>query len=183
MTTPITTPPRNRGGVVMLVLTAILAIVLLGDALIRAGIGQTLLLAPWVLLVVWAVHVVGVASSIRLRDDGVFVQNLLRRTLVPWARVTQVAMRWQIEITMDDGRVLTCFGGPARSRPQRLGPGRTREDANGTADDLVAAMRKAKGAAGAASDAPVRRSWDVRALIALFVLVVWAVVAIVIAYA
>jgi len=182
VTSPVTTPPRSRGGVVMLVICAVLAVVLLGDAVVRAGLGSALLLAPWVLLALWAVYVVGVASSIRLQTGGVLVQNLLRRTFAPWPRVQKIAMRWQIEITLDDGRVLTCFGGPARSRPQRLGPGRTREDANGPADDLVAAMRKAK-AAGEASDAPVRRSWDVPALIALLVLVAWAVTAILIAYA
>lgn len=182
MTNPVTTPPRSRGGVVMLVICAVLAVVLLGDAVIRAGLGSAMLLAPWVLLVLWAVYVAGVASSIRPQPDGVLVQNLLRRTFAPWSRVTAITMRWQIEITLDDGRVLTCFGGPARSRPQRLGPGRVREDANGPADDLVATMRKAKAAARGASDAPVRRGWDVPALTALAVLLAWAVAAILIAY-
>lgn len=180
---------RSRGAVALFVLCAVLAIVLLGDAVIRAGLGQALLLAPWLLLVLWAVYAIGVASHIEVRPDGVLVQNALRRTFAPWARVERIVMRWQVEITLDDGTTVTCFGGPARMRPQRLGPGRTLEDAGGQADDTVAALRRAKadaasaGAALAGADAPVRRGWDVPAVVALLVIVVWTAAAVMIAYA
>ncbi|MDT0156677.1 PH domain-containing protein [Microbacterium sp. ARD32] len=175
------TPFRNRGGVAMLVICAVLVAALLIDAAVRAGIGRALLLAPWPLLVLWVVHVVGVASRVRPSPDGLFVQNLLRTTRAPWARVEQIRMRWQIEATLDDGTVLTCFGGPARRRPQRLGPGRRLEDANGGADDAVAALRRAKSeadAGAAASADPIRRGWDLPALAVLAVLIIWAVVAV-----
>jgi hypothetical protein len=164
----------------MLVICAVLAAALLIDAAVRAGIGTALLMAPWLLLVLWGVHVVGVASRVRPQPDAVFVQNLLRRTWAPWARVEQIRMRWQIELSLDDGTVLACFGGPARRRPQRLGPGRRLEDAAGDADDAVAALRKAKAEAGAGPDGPIRRGWDVPAIVALGVLIAWAVVAVLI---
>lgn len=170
---------RNRGGVALLVICSILSAVLLIDAAVRADAVTAVLLAPWPLLVLWSVYVLGVASRVRATADGVFVQNVLRTTFAPWARVAQIRMRWQIEITLDDGSLITCFGGPATRRPQRLGPGRTKEDANGRADDAVAALRKAKAnAAPVAPVPPVRRGWDVPAIVALLVIVAWAVLAV-----
>jgi len=165
--------------VVLMGVCVIIAVLLLGDAAVRAGVATALLLAPWVLLVLWGVYVVAVASTVRVRPDGVFVQNLLRTTFAPWGRVQRIDMRWQIEITLDDGAVLTCFGGPAVRRPQRLGPGRTKEDGNAAADDIVASLRKAKATAVEQSPtAPVRRGWDARALVILVVIVAWAVAAV-----
>ncbi|MFD5215664.1 PH domain-containing protein [Microbacterium sp. NPDC058345] len=185
-----TTASPNRGGVALLVVCAVLAVVMLVDAVARAGIGRVLLLAPWLLLVLWAVYVFGVATRIRMRPDGVLVQNLLRRTFVPWHHVVRIDMRWQVEFRLDDGSVLTSLGGPVRRRPQRLGPGRTREDAGGAADDIVAAIRRAKAEAGASgragatesADAPVRRSWDLAAILALLALAGWAAAAVIVAY-
>jgi hypothetical protein len=165
--------------VALLVICSALSLVLLVDAAVRADVGTALLLAPWPLLVLWGVYVVGVASRVRAQRDGVFVQNLLRTTFAPWARVRRIDMRWQIEIALDDGSRLTCFGGPGRRRPQRLGPGRTKEDANGDADDAVAALRRAKANAERVSPVPsIRRGWDVPAIIALLVIVAWAVIAV-----
>lgn len=181
---PPATPPgaaslRNRGGVALLVICSILSAALLIDAAVRADAITAALLAPWPLLVLWAVYVLGVVSRVRATPDGVLVQNLLRTTFAPWARVAQIRMRWQIEITLDDGSLVTCFGGPATRRPQRLGPGRTKEDANGRADDALAALRKAKASAAAVAPAsPVLRGWDVPAIVALLVIVAWAVVAV-----
>ncbi|WCD92600.1 PH domain-containing protein [Microbacterium sp. nov. GSS16] len=170
---------RSRGGVALLVICSIVSAVLLIDAAVRADAVTAALLAPWPLLVLWAVYVLGVASRVRATRDGVLVQNLLRTVFVPWARVQQIRMRWQIEITLDDGSLVTCFGGPARRRPQRLGPGRTKEDANGRADDAVAALRKAKASAVNVTPVPpVRRGWDFPAIIALLVLIAWAVTAV-----
>ncbi|MFS2280164.1 PH domain-containing protein [Microbacterium sp. OR21] len=170
---------RNRGGVALLVICAALALVLLVDAAVRADVGTALLLAPWPLLVLWGVYVVGVASRVRAQRDGVFVQNLLRTTFAPWPRVRRIDMRWQIEIAFDDGSQLACFGGPGRRRPQRLGPGRIKEDANGDADDAVAALRRAKASAERVSSVPpIRRGWDLPAIVALLVLVAWAVIAV-----
>lgn len=173
--------PRNRGGVALLVICSVLSAVLLIDAAVRADVGTALLLAPWMLLVLWVVYVVGVASRVRARHDGVFVQNLLRTTFAPWARVKRIDMRWQIEIALDDGSRLSCFGGPSRRRPQRLGPGRTKEDANGDADDAVAGLRRAKANAEHVSPVPpIRRGWDIPSIVALVAIVAWAVLAVII---
>ncbi|WP_336646034.1 PH domain-containing protein [Microbacterium sp. USHLN186] len=170
---------RNLGGTVLLVICAVIAAVLVVDAALRAGVGEALLVAPWPLLVLWSVHVVGVASRVRLRPGGVFVQNLLRTTFAPWVRVRGIRMGWQLQISLDDGTRIDCLGGPARRRPQRLGPGRTKEDVSGDADDAVAALRKAQQAASTeASDGRIRRGWDLPAIGVLVVLVVWAGIAV-----
>ena len=67
-----------------------------------SGLAPGLGPAPWPLLVLWGVYVVGVASRVRAHTDGVLVQNLLRTTFAPWARVRRIDMRWQIEIALDD---------------------------------------------------------------------------------
>lgn len=168
---------RSRGTAFLLVLSTALVVVLLGDAVIRAGLRSALLLAPWMLLGLWAVYAAGVASSVRIERDGVRVQNLLRRTFAPWGRVKRIDMRWQVELALDDGSTLACFGGPARMRPQRLGPGRALEEVDAAAD-AVAALRRARNAAPADADAPIRRSWDWPALGALGVIAVWATIAV-----
>ena len=158
-------------------ITAVMSAALLIEAAVRAGIGEALLLAPWLLLVLWVIYVVGIASDVRADDGGVGVQNLLRRTWVPWSRVKRIAMRWQIELTLDQGGVVKCFGGPSRSRPRRLGPGRTREDGNEAAEDGIATLQRLRLEASS-SDAAVVRSWDGSAIIAFAVLVVWAAIAV-----
>ncbi|MGM7671997.1 PH domain-containing protein [Microbacterium sp. A93] len=175
------------GGVIVLVVCALLALALVTDAAIRSGIGNALLLAPWPLLALWGVYVVAVASDVRADLTGVRVQNFLRRTWAPWSRVKRVAMRWQLEITFDDGAVLRCFGGPARSRSRRIGPGRTREDSAEQSHDGIAALHRLRADSAlhrlradseVRSDAELTRSWDMPALAALVVLAVWAILAV-----
>ncbi|MGO2745777.1 PH domain-containing protein [Microbacterium sp.] len=178
-------PPRIfriTGAAGLLVIAAIGSVALLIEAAVRSGIGNMLLLAPWPLLVLWAIYVVGIASDIRADHTGVQVQNLLRRISVPWSRVKRVGMRWQIELTLDDGTAVRCFGGPVRSKPRRLGPGRTKEDGNAEAGDGVAKLQRLRLDAQSAPDAVVVRTWDWAATLVLAVLVVWAGVAILVTY-
>lgn len=179
-------PPRAfpvTGAVWLLVICAVVALYLLIDAGVRTGVGSALLLAPWPLLVLWSVYVVGIASDIRADRAGAEVQNLLRRTSMPWSRVKRIAMRWQIEFALDDGKVVRCFGGPARSRPRRIGPDRAKEDGNENAADGIAKLQRLRLDAQAAPDATapdaaVVKSWDWPAIVALVVLAAWAVAAV-----
>lgn len=177
-----TTPERPRrifpvtGAKILFTLVTVLVVALLVDAAVRSGIGNALLIAPWPLLVLWLTYTAGIASDIRADESGVRVQNVLRRTWMPWQQVTRIALRWQLEITLADGAVVRCFGGPVRSRPRRLGPGRTKEESS-PADDGIAALQRLRLSAQG-TDGPVRRSWDVTSLAVLAALVVWAVVAV-----
>ncbi|WP_407358393.1 PH domain-containing protein [Microbacterium sp. LTA6] len=172
---------RASSGPVVMIISGLLAAFLLGDAVVRAGWGQMLLLAPWVLLTLWVVYEVSSVSLVRVDADGALVQNMLRRTSFGWTRVRDIDMRWQLVFSLDDGTDVTCYGGPARSRPVRR-PSRDDMEVK-----MPAGVRELTGirdrweAAGGAADAPIRRTWDGSALIVLGVLVLWAAAAVVIA--
>ena len=154
---------------------------LLGDALLRAGIVSLLLLAPWVLLLLWGVYVAVFASSVATDDDGITVQNFLRRTRIPWAAVEDIVLRFQLIVVTKDGRRVTCYGGPVSARPatpRRRGRGDDGPRPPAGLRDLegIRALWEDAVARGA-GDGEVRRGWDVPALIALAVLVAAAIIA------
>ncbi|KQQ68738.1 PH domain-containing protein [Microbacterium sp. Leaf320] len=174
---------RAASGPVSLVLCSLLALFLLGDAVVRAGWGQMLLLAPWVLLGLWVVYEIAFVSVVRVDAQGAVVQNMLRRTSFGWSRVRDIDLRWQLVFSLDDGTDLSCYGGPARARPVRR-PTSGDDEAKAPAGlrDLTE-IRDRWQDAPATADAPLRRTWDSRALIALGVIVLWAVVSVLIASA
>lgn len=170
---------RAPSGMVVLILSALLALFLLGDAVVRGGWGQALLLAPWVLLALWMVYEVSYVSSVRVDAEGVVVQNLLRRTSFGWGSVRDIDLRWQLQFALDDGRELTCYGGPARARPAR--PGRS-GDVEPKAPTALRALTDIRDLWEAADgrETSIYRTWDTRALIALAAIVIWAVGAIIV---
>lgn len=175
---------RATSGTIALIVSGVIALVLLGDALLRAGIGETLLLAPWILLVLWLVYVTLYASHISIGRDGAVVQNYLRRTSLPWARVSDIRMRWQVVFTLSDGSEVKAYGGPIAGRPARVGP----RSGAGAGRRVPPALREVgviqETWEAERADSPrgsdVSRGWDIPALIALGVIVAGAVVAVVI---
>lgn len=163
-------------------MSGVIALVLLGDALVRAGIGETLLLAPWVLLVLWLVYVTLYASHISIGRDGAMVQNYLRRTMIPWEQVSDIRMRWQVVFTLADGSEVKAYGGPIAGRPARVGPrsgaGAGRRVPPALRD--VGIIQEAWDAERADSprDSMVSRGWDVPALVALALIMAGAVIAV-----
>lgn len=170
---------RASSGTVILVLSVLLVLFLLGDTVVNGSVVQALLIAPWMLLALWIVYEISFVSSVRVDAEGVTVRNLLRRTSFGWARVRDIDMRWQLEFQLDDGRTVSCWGGPARARPPR--PSRSEDDEPKAPAGLQAltAIRDRWSAAPATADAPIRRTWDGAALIALAVIVLWAAAALV----
>ncbi len=170
---------RAVSGPVFLVLCSLLALFLLGDAVVRAGWGQMLLLAPWILLGLWVVYEVAFVSSVRIDDAGGTVQNMLRRTSFGWRRVRDVDLRWQLVFSLDDGTDVTCYGGPARARPPHAGARDGEEPKAPTSLRDLTDIRDRWESAADTADAPIRRSWDRPALLALGAILIWAVVAVV----
>lgn len=178
---------RGYTGVAVLVVCALASAYLLGDAVVNGSWGQMLLYAPWVLLVLWTVYVVAVASAVRVDADGVAVTNMLRTTRFGWRRATDVDLTWQLDFRLDDGRKLSCWGGPGRARaPRPAGrDGGIRVPASlGALGEIRALWERALDApvppAGTGADAPIRRTWDLPVLAALVVIVIWAVAAVMI---
>lgn len=173
---------RSWTGIAVVACIAAGAVFLLIEAAVRAGFSQMLLIAPWVLVVLWAIYAASAASMVRMTARGVELQNLLRRTSFGWRHVKDVDFRWQLEFTLDNGAKVTAMGGPAQSRPRRQSL-REREVEGVKLPSGVrelAELQERWKTAGVDANAPIRRSWDWSALGVLLVLVVWAVIAIMI---
>ncbi|WP_454167124.1 PH domain-containing protein [Microbacterium lacticum] len=164
-----------------------IAVLLLGDALIRAGIVEMLRLSPWVLLALWAVYVLLYASRITFDRNSATVQNYLRITRLPWSAVRDIGMRWQVVFTLEDGETVPAYGGPGAGRPGRAERRASRDSARRVPASLreLSELRDAwqgvdaagePAPQGAATGAGVARSWDVPAIAALVVIVIGAVV-------
>ncbi|MGB3376783.1 MAG: PH domain-containing protein [Microbacterium sp.] len=171
---------RAWTGIVFLAIAVLAAVFLLGDAVARAGFEQMLLLAPWVLFALWVIYAASAASVLRVSDQGVVVQNLLRRTTFGWSHVKDVDFRWQLEFLLDNGATVAAMGGPARSRPRRQTKQELEVEGKKAPSGVreLADIRDRWKTAPSDADAPVRRSWDWAALGALAVLIVWAAIAV-----
>ncbi|WP_448262714.1 hypothetical protein [Microbacterium aurum] len=176
---------RAWSGTVTLIVAGVVAIVLLGDAALRAGWGEMLLLAPWVLLAVWVVYVVMYVSMIETDAGGATVQNFLRRTRVPWSAVSDIRLHYQVVFVLHSGAQVKAFGGPVAGRPARVAPGRDAPRREPPALRELSEIREQwdaaadAGAPAAASAAPTK-TWDVAAIAAFAALVAWAVIALLI---
>lgn len=176
-------PPRRvfraPSGTVGVVVAAVVTVLLLADAVVRAGWFETFLLAPWLLLVLWAIHVMTFASHVSVDTGGATIQNLLRVIRLPWSRVTEISMKYQVRFALDDGSRVSAFGGPVAGRPARPAPRGDGADARREPPAIrdLELIREQWLAADPAPTGPqdVRRGWDTRSLIALVVLAVWAV--------
>lgn len=175
---------RAPSAVVGMVVTALLALVLLGDAALRAGLGPMLLLAPWILLLVWGVYAFLFAPHVRIDSGGIRIHNLLRVIDVPWARVTDVDLRWQLEVTTDEPRVVKAYGGPTSGRPGRRSrpPEVDRDRREPPAIRDLVLIQEAWSAAQdrGTGGGSVRPSWDAISLVALALLGLWGVIALLI---
>lgn len=104
-------------------LVAVLGGFLLVDAAARGSWDVLWSAVGPVAAVVWALWLLTARPAVRLDDDALTVVNPLRTTRVPWAAVADVRLRWQIVVQTEDGRSVTCRGGPSirGSRPVRRG--------------------------------------------------------------
>jgi hypothetical protein len=171
---------RPGSALAFLGVSVAVVVFLLGDALVRAGFGEMMLLAPWPLLALWCVYAAAYASSLAIDDDAITVQNILRTVRIPWRRVVDVQWRWQVEIFTDADTAVRAIGGPLQGRGGARRPGdpsKTPQNVVAQYDAIVRAWEHARTRSGAVED-PVRHGWDVPALVALGVLVVWAVIAV-----
>lgn len=174
---------RSKSAIAAIGIAGVLALVLLADVVIRGGWPDLLLLAPWILLGVWVTYVVFFASFVAIDDDGVSVQNLLRRHRMPWARVATIQLRWQLVFGLDDGSMISCFGGivggPSRVRAERRAEDRDRRTtAPPTSLELEAVLDRWEVGRDGESAGGVRHSWDWWMLAGLAGLVLWCIIAV-----
>lgn len=162
-------------------LSTILAVGLVIDAVARAGWVDTVLYLPWVLLGLWVIYVITFSSHVAVDASSVTVVNMLRRTHAPWTNVTDVFMRWQLVFSFADASSVSAYGGPARQRPRRArqngapAPAAKLDDV----DTIIGLWQDAKQSRSVTDAAPTRRSWNVLALGALAIIIVWLLVAVI----
>lgn len=156
---------RRPSGWVAFAVAAALSLYLLGDAVVRGRAFDAVLVAPWLLALCWGVYVLLAAPSVVAADDRVRVRNTLRTADIPWSRIAAIRMRWQLELVLDDGRVLPALG----AAPRHLHVNRREQPGDDQAATLELFRERAP-----ASDEPVRRGWHAPSLVLLAVIVVWA---------
>ncbi|MGI6878012.1 PH domain-containing protein [Microbacterium sp. gxy059] len=159
---------RQSAGRVWLIAVSALCVFLLGDVVVRAGWFDAFLIAPWMLLVIWLVWIFQELPRIVADEKGVRLQNVLRIVEIPWTAVEEVRLRYQTEFRLRDGGTVTAWGGAGRRlhiTVKRMGPDRAVEQA-----ELLSELHeRSRGTGG-----EVVRTWDVRAIAALVVIVIWA---------
>lgn len=99
--------------------TALVAIVVVVDAFVRFGVAASVWIGP-VGLVAWLICVPLGASSLRVDDGGVRVQNGARVWDVPWGAVAKLRWDYQLHIDLVDGRTVVPWGGPEAKRRRPL---------------------------------------------------------------
>ena len=178
---------RAPSGIVVMIASALVAVFLLGDAVLRAGVGTGLLLAPWVLLALWFAYVFVYISCVQTDAAGMRLRNLLRIVDVPWRQISDIDLSWQLRVRLVDGTTVRSFGGPVAGRPGRPALRTDRESRPTTPPavrDLELIREQWEAAIefdGSDADrAEVRRSWDLWPIVALAAIVVWAVIAVLI---
>ncbi|MGW9114415.1 PH domain-containing protein [Microbacterium sp. NPDC055683] len=160
---------RSTAGIVWLVVTGVVVLFLLGDVVVRGSWAQALLIAPWLLLVVWFAWVFLASPRVTSDVRGVVVRNPLRTTTATWSAVADLKLRWQVAVALTDGRVVQAWALPARrGRRSRVEQPAERE---------LEILRERREAAEPA-DPAIRRRWDAPSIAALVVLIVWAACAV-----
>ncbi|MCR2801277.1 PH domain-containing protein [Microbacterium sp. zg-Y818] len=170
---------RSGSGTVALVAAGAMTAFLLGDAVLRAGFGQMLVLAPGILLVDWIIFAALYAPTVHTDAQGITVVNPLRRAAVPWARVRDITTRWQLTLQLDDGSKVVAFGGPALRPPRpRRGRGADAERHVPACSDVELIRRHWEAAVDRGpATGQVKRGWNLPVVLSLAGVIAWALLA------
>ena len=170
---------RDTGTSVAFWLVVAVGVVIVGDSVIRANLGQIAATASIVALVLWVVFMVLFHPHVRYDDARAVVTNIGRIHEIPWSRVVAVRQSLSLTFELDDGRRIRASGVTApRDRGLIMGTLTRGKLGAGSLEfhKYADALRLLQDGATAA-DSPVVSRWDVRALaigaaLALAVLVV-----------
>lgn len=180
----------------------LIALLLEADMAIHAQWFNMFLLTPWILALLWILYVVSFASSVRIDDEGIRVQNLLRVSEIPWGQIQGIKLHYQLLIELADNSTIRCIGGPTAGRPGMLSREETRkQDASvdsyqkkvngGGSARLSTGLKQLalikevwqhhrdQGAADSKASHPVQQSWDKRALIFAAAIAAWLLISII----
>ncbi|MER7796635.1 hypothetical protein [Microbacterium sp. NPDC096154] len=177
---------RAPTGLFWLVGVAAVAVLLLGDVVVRGGGEQALLIAPWLLVPVWFVYVFFYAPHVAVDARRVRVHNVLRAVELPWAAVDDIVMRWQLEFHLTEAaRAANPAAGGRKGVVlawsfTRRGRGRAAARVAEETDDTLDVLRGLRASAEPQPDARPTVSWDIPAIVTGVVIAAWCVVALVV---
>jgi hypothetical protein len=177
---------RSTASTIGMVASAAVAALLIVDAFWRGGVGQGMLLSPWMLLALWGVYALAYQPHVRTDADSIRLHNILSIVDIPWGQVAGIRLRWQLEVILKDGGVVRAFGGPSQGRPRK--PRKSGDEGEADAAVLPAPILEValiqeeweRAVERGAADGPVRRRPDVVSLVSLAVIVVWTVASLVV---
>jgi len=149
-------------------LAALLSAYLVIDMAVRSSPWDAFLVAPWLFLVCWLVWLFLVVPRIEADEREARVYNLLRIIELPWTAVAGVRLRYNMEFTLRAGGVVTAWGGSSR----RLHLSIKRRSAEDPAEDEAQALQRLH-AYAEGEPAVAARRWNIPALAALALIVVW----------
>jgi len=161
---------RSTLGWVWFGLAALVCGYLLVDMAIRGSVWDAFLVAPWLGGVCWLVWIFQVSPRIVADEDGARVVNVLRVIDLPWSTVESVRLRYNAEFVLRTGAKVTAWGGSSRRLHKSLKRRSVEDPAEQEAEALQRLHANTRNSSGY-----VHRTWDVPALIALAVIVVWIV--------
>ena len=158
---------RDTGTSVAFWLVVAVGVVIVGDSVIRANLGQIAATASIVALVLWVVFMVLFHPHVRYDDARAVVTNIGRIHEIPWSRVVAVRQSLSLIFELDDGRRLRATGVTApRDRGLVLGTlTRGKLGAGSTEFHKYADALRLKHDEATTSSTPVVSRWDVRALV------------------
>lgn len=135
---------------------AAIALLLVGDAVIRGSWATAVRLGGPATLVVWAAWLILFRPSIRIQDDRAVIVNVGRIIEVPWARVVDIRRKLQLVFELDNGRALEAWGSPFTSKRSARG--------EPVVDAALATVRATWMSWSGVSDGTVARRPDIVAL-------------------
>ncbi|CAN5182257.1 hypothetical protein BH11ACT3_BH11ACT3_02640 [soil metagenome] len=153
---------RAPSSAVVFGLVAAVAVVFVGDAVVRGAWSLAAQAAGPAALAVWAAWLLLVRPSIRLESDRAVVVNVGRVTEVPWSRVADIRRRLQLVLDLEDGSRVECWGSPF---PTRAGVNRNATSADVAAPDTALTVLRSAWLSGSHDTTlPVVRRADALAL-------------------
>jgi hypothetical protein len=142
-----TTVPRPSSSLIAFWAVLGVAVLFLGDSVVRGNWHVVSLAVAPIGLIVWAAWIFLYRPRISFDRDTIVVVNPGRILEIPWQRVSGVRQRFQILLELDDGSTVTCWGSPFPEKPGRYRPTpeSRRATGGGIVEPLDAARVRAEG--------------------------------------
>jgi hypothetical protein len=185
---------RSTSGYWLTGALTIVVIIFSIDATVRGDLGYFLATMPWELLAIWLLFVTLVRPRILVYPGRLRVINLLRSHDIAWSAIGHLGGRYQLIISLQDGRKISCWGAPATgldhtsnldlsaaggyasSRLNARRARRARRTKGATTSEMITAIMKDSGPGYALPQTAVATFWDRWVIVTSIVLIALCVI-------